>query len=74
MPAGRPHLSHRNESRRRAKGLLQAPRLTTKDIALLKLLFGQGHPSAVKTHMHLLNRLMLPFRIAEQFKTAHIAI
>ena len=42
--------------------------LTAEDVGLIKLLFGQGHPSSVKTHAHLLNSLIMPFQIAEQLK------
>jgi hypothetical protein len=43
-------------------------RLTAEDIALVKRLFGQGHPSSVRAHANLLNSLMMPFQIAEQLK------
>jgi hypothetical protein len=47
-------------------------RLTAEDVALVKMLFGRGHPSSVKVHAHLLNSLMMPFQIAEKLKdTAH---
>jgi len=36
-------------------------RLTDRDVAWIKLIFGQGHPSAVKTHAGLFNKLMMPF-------------
>jgi hypothetical protein len=42
--------------------------LTAEDVAIIKLLFGKGHPSAVRAHAHLLNSLMLPFQIAERLK------
>ena len=39
-----------------------------EDVALLKLLFGQGPSFATRTHANLLNRLMLPFQFADQVK------
>ena len=54
------------------KDFYKLHRLTAEDVALIKLLFGQGHPFATRAHAHLLNNLMMPFQIAEQFKnTAH---
>jgi len=50
------------------KDFYELHRLTAEDVALTKLLFGQGHPSAVRTHAHLLNSLMMPFQIAERMK------
>lgn len=47
--------------------------LTVDDAALIKLLFSQGHASAVRTHANLLNMLMMPFQMAEQLKnTPHV--
>ncbi|MGJ4941433.1 DUF4238 domain-containing protein [Bradyrhizobium sp. HKCCYLS1011] len=49
--------------------------LTAQDVALLKLFIGQGSSYAAKTHTELLNRLTLPFRLAEQIKdSAHRAL
>lgn len=42
--------------------------LTPNDVKLIKGLFGQGHPSAIRTHAHLLNMAMMPFKIADQLK------
>jgi Protein of unknown function (DUF4238) len=44
------------------------------DIKLLQILFGKAHPLNVKNHAHLLNRLMMPFQIAEWMRgTQHYA-
>ncbi len=50
------------------KDFYKLQRLTDRDVALLKLLFGQAHPSAVRAHAGLLNRLMLPFQFAQRFQ------
>lgn len=50
------------------KDFYKLHQLTAEDVGLIKLLFGQGHPSSVKTHAHLLNSLIMPFQIAEQLK------
>jgi hypothetical protein len=50
------------------KDFYRLHQLTRDDVALIKLLFDQGHPSSKKTHAHLLNSLMMPFQIAEQLK------
>ncbi len=52
------------------KDFYKLHQLTVEDVALIKLLFGQGHSSAVRAHAHLLNSLMMPFQIAEQFKNS----
>jgi metal-dependent HD superfamily phosphatase/phosphodiesterase len=52
------------------KDFYKLHQLTAEHVALIKLLFGQGHPAAVKAHAHLLNRLMIPFQIAEQVKNS----
>ncbi|MGY8710481.1 DUF4238 domain-containing protein [Bradyrhizobium sp. 18BD] len=43
-------------------------RLTPQDLALLKMLFGQGRPSAVRTHGNLVGMLVAPFELAERFR------
>ncbi|MGY4407860.1 hypothetical protein ACVIYL_008663 [Bradyrhizobium sp. USDA 3315] len=43
-------------------------RLTPQDLALLKMLFGQGRPSAVRTHGSLVAMLIAPFELAEPFR------
>ncbi|PZA10764.1 hypothetical protein DNX69_15565 [Rhodopseudomonas palustris] len=43
-------------------------RLTPHDLTLLKLLFGQGHPAAVRTHASLVAGLIAPFESAERFR------
>jgi hypothetical protein len=45
-------------------------KLTDQDVARIKPIFGQGHPSAVRTHASLFNKLMMPFQIVEQFKNS----
>jgi hypothetical protein len=40
--------------------------LTREDIALIKQLLADGHPLSKRTHANLLNRLIMPFRLAEQ--------
>ncbi len=50
------------------KDFYKLHRLKAQDLALLKLIFGQGRSYAVRAHADLLNRLMLPFRFAEQFE------
>jgi Protein of unknown function (DUF4238) len=50
------------------KDFYKLHKLTRDDISLLQILFGKGHPLAVKNHAHLLNRLMLPFQIAERMR------
>jgi hypothetical protein len=50
------------------KDFYKLDRLTDQDVALIKLTFGQGRPSAVRAHAALLNKLMMPFQIAEQLK------
>jgi Protein of unknown function (DUF4238) len=42
--------------------------LTGEDIALIKLLFANGHPLSKRNHARLLNMLIAPFRLAEQVK------
>jgi Protein of unknown function (DUF4238) len=42
--------------------------LTREDITLVKMLFSRGHPLSKRNHAHLLNKLMMPFQIAEQVK------
>jgi hypothetical protein len=44
-------------------------KLTLEDIALLKMLFDGGHPLSKKTHVELLDKLMVPFRMARQMKS-----
>lgn len=43
-------------------------RLTPQDLALLKMLFGQGQPLAVRTHGSLVGMLIAPFAIAEPLR------
>jgi hypothetical protein len=50
------------------KDFYKLRRLKPDDIALIKLIFGQGHPSAISTHSNLLNSLMRPFQNAKQLK------
>jgi hypothetical protein len=50
------------------KDFYKLHRLTAKDVDLIKLLFGQGAPWAVRTHANLLNNLMAPFQIVDQVK------
>jgi len=52
------------------KDFYKLDQLTAEDVALIKRLFGQGHPSSVRAHAHLLNNLMMPFQIAEQVKNS----
>jgi hypothetical protein len=50
------------------KDFYKLHKLTRDDITFLQMLFGKGHTLAVKNHAHLLNRLMLPFQIAERMR------
>jgi hypothetical protein len=50
------------------KDFYRLHKLTREDIALLETLFDAGHPLSKRSQVQLLNRLMLPFQIAEQAK------
>jgi len=50
------------------KDFYKLHKLTREDIELIKLHLGRGHPRSTKNHADLLNRLMVPFQIAEQVK------
>lgn len=50
------------------KDFYKLRRPTAEDAAMLKTLFGNGHPAAVRTHAALLNRLALPFQLSDIVK------
>jgi hypothetical protein len=50
------------------KDFYKLHKLTRDDITLLQMLFGKGHPLAIKNHARLLNRLMMPFQLADRMK------
>jgi len=50
------------------KDFYKLDKFTRDDITFLQMLFGKGHHLAVKNHANLLNRLMMPFQIAERMR------
>jgi hypothetical protein len=50
------------------KDFYKLQKLTPEDITFIKTLFDSGHPLSKRNHADLLNKLMLPFQIAEQVK------
>jgi uncharacterized protein DUF4238 len=50
------------------KDFYKLHKFTREDIALIKMLSDGGHPLAQRDYDQLLNRLMLPFQMAEQVK------
>jgi hypothetical protein len=50
------------------KDFYKLHKLTLEDIAFIKKFFANADPLAKRTHADLLNKLMMPFQIAEQVK------
>jgi Protein of unknown function (DUF4238) len=48
------------------KDFYKLQELTPEDIDLIKLLFGQGRPLAVRNHANFLNMVMAPFQLIDQ--------